>query len=83
MKPPVRVPLPAVVVTTTFATPAVAAGVVAVISVEVITLTLLAELPPMDTVLPAMKLVPLIVTAVPPEVGPELGEMLVTVGAAR
>ena len=44
------------------------------------TLTLEAAAPPKDTVAPAAKLVPVIVTAVPPVSGPEDGETPVTVG---
>jgi hypothetical protein len=39
-----------------------------------------AVLPPNRTVAPAWKFDPLTVTKVPPEVGPEAGEMLLTIG---
>jgi hypothetical protein len=44
--------------------------------------TLVAAAPPNVTVAPAAKLVPVIVTAVPPAVDPLFGDTLVTVGAA-
>jgi hypothetical protein len=43
--------------------------------------TLVAEVPPIVTEAFVWKLLPLIVTDVPPAVEPELGEMLLTVGA--
>jgi hypothetical protein len=54
---------------------------VAVICVALTTTTLVAAVPPNVTVAPAAKFVPVIVTAVPPAVGPVFGDMLVTVGA--
>ena len=45
------------------------------------TLTLVAAVPPKVTLAPAAKLVPVMVTAVPPLVEPELGETELTVGA--
>jgi len=68
------------VATTTSCAPAVPAGVVQVIEVDETTTTDVHELPPIVTVAPATKLVPVIVTEVPPAVVPEVGEMLVTVG---
>jgi hypothetical protein len=68
------------VATTTSFPPAVPDGVVQVIEVEETTTTDVHELPPMVTVAPVMKLVPVIVTEVPPAVEPEVGEILVTVG---
>jgi hypothetical protein len=53
---------------------------VQVIEVDETTTTDVHELPPMVTVAPDMKFVPVIVTDVPPAVVPEVGEMLVTVG---
>ena len=41
----------------------------------------MAALPPMVTVTPLTKFVPVMVTLVPPAVGPELGDIAVTVGA--
>ena len=70
-------------VTRTLTAPAACAGVVAVIVVPLRTATPLAGLPPRLTVAPAAKLVPVIVTAVPPEVRPALGVTLLTVGAVK
>ena len=71
-----------VFLTTTSAAPAACAGVTAVIEVLLTTFTDVAAAPPMVTVAPLEKLVPVIVTLVPPAVVPELGDMLLTVGAA-
>jgi hypothetical protein len=60
--------------------PAVPAGIVALIVVELVTLTPVAALPPMVTVAPVTKLVPVMVTLVPPVVEPEFGDITVTVG---
>src|SRR5436190_8433849 len=60
--------------------PAARAGAVAVIVVELTTVTPVAGVPPMLTVAPARKLVPVTVTPVPPLVDPEVGLTLVTVG---
>jgi hypothetical protein len=60
--------------------PAVPAGVVAVIKVLLVTVTPVAALPPKLTVAPVKKLVPVIVTAVPPAADPEFGETEATVG---
>src|SRR3989442_11244625 len=68
-------------VTVTLTAPAACAGVVAVIVVLLTTLTPVAALPPTLTVTPATKFAPVIVTAVPPAVGPEDGATLLTVGA--
>jgi hypothetical protein len=51
-----------------------------VIEVDETTTTDVHELPPMVTVAPDMKFVPVIVTDVPPAVVPEVGKILVTVG---
>jgi hypothetical protein len=67
-------------VTVTVVAPALPAGVVAVIVVLFTTTTFVAALLPNFTVVPAEKLVPVIVTAVPPEVDPLFGLTLVTVG---
>src|SRR5579862_7487870 len=48
--------------------------------VPLTTTTFVAAVAPNVTVAPAAKLVPVIVTEVPPAVGPLFGEMLVTVG---
>ena len=75
--------VPAAVVTKTLAVPAVPAGVVAVMVVELTTVTLVAATPPMVTAFgPVTKLAPVIVMVVPPVAGPVVGEILVTVGVA-
>src|SRR5437870_8195234 len=66
--------------TTMSATPAACAGVVALICVALTTLTPVAALPPTVTVAVASKLVPVMVIAVPPVVGPEVGLTAPTVG---
>src|SRR5438034_10133226 len=68
-------------VTVMFTAPAACAGVVAVIVALFTTLTPVAALPPKLTVAPATKLAPVIVTAVPPTIGPEEGATVLTVGA--
>jgi hypothetical protein len=73
---------PAGVVTTTLALPAAPAGVVDVIVVALTTLNVVAEAPAMVTPVAPMKPVPVMVTPVPPAVGPALGLIAVTVGAA-
>src|SRR6266567_3965987 len=72
---------PSGLVTVTLTVPNPWAGVVAVIVLLFTTFTLLAAEPPKLTVAPVMKLLPLIVTAVPPTVAPILGEIDVIVGA--
>jgi hypothetical protein len=69
-------------VTVTLAAPAAWAGIVAVIVVVLTTDTFVAALPSTLTVVPLemKKLVPVIVTAVPPAVGPDAGVTPVTVG---
>ena len=69
-----------VATTTSFATAVPDNGDVQVIEVDDTTTTDVHELPPIVTVVPEMKFVPVIVTEVPPAVVPEDGEMLVTVG---
>src|SRR5262249_19806235 len=75
-----KLPLCPPTVTTTVTAPAACAGVVAVIVVLFTTTTLVAAVPPNVTVAPAAKFVPVIVTAVPPAVGPLLGVRLLTNG---
>ena len=72
---------PPVSVTMTSSAPAAVAAVLAVISVSETTLTSLAAMP-IVTVEPLRKPLPLIFTAVPPELGPEVGVMLSTLGGA-
>ena len=67
-EPPTTTPA---TVTTTFFMPSVPAGINAVICVPV-TVGLVTGLPPMVTVAP-VKFVPVIVSGVPPEVGPDSG----------
>jgi hypothetical protein len=73
--------VPPGVVTRTLAVPAVPEGVVQVAEVAEATLTAVHAAPP--TVIPVapVKLVPVIVTGVPPAVEPDVGEIDVTVGA--
>ena len=66
----------------TFAGPAAFAGVVAWIGVALTTVTFVAGAVPNNTSAPARKFVPVIVTVVPPAVGPLLGIILVTVGVS-
>jgi len=68
-------------VTVTVTTPATCAGVVAVIRVLPLTVTAVAAVPPTPTVAPATKLVPLIVSTVPPLEDPLVGDTLEMVGA--
>jgi hypothetical protein len=55
--------------------------VTAVKLVLLVTDTFVAEVPPKVTFAPETKLVPAIVTDVPPVIGPEFGVTVVTVGA--
>ena len=57
-------------VTTTFTAPAACAGVIAVMVVALTTTTLVAAVPPNVTAVAPVKLVPVMVTLVPPAVGP-------------
>jgi hypothetical protein len=66
--------------TVTVARPAALGGVTAWICVALSTVTLVAEVLPNSNRAPARKFVPVIVTLVPPAVGPLFGEMLLTVG---
>ena len=75
------VAVPPAVVTATLLAPAVPAGVLAVIEVALTTTTLVAATPFTFTLVAPVKLVPVIVNAVPPEVVPEVGAMEVIVGA--
>ena len=73
---------PSRLVTTTVTAPALCAGVVSVIEVALTTITFVAATPPTVTVAPAVKSVPVSVTAVPPAAGPDAGLTVVTVGGA-
>lgn len=68
-------------VTVTVFEPAEVAAVVQVMVVAVVT-GLAQAVPPISTVAPEMKSLPVIVMAVPPAVGPEVGAMDVIVGPA-
>ena len=74
------VPEPPAVMATTSLAPAVPAGVVQLRLVAEVTVVEVQAAPPMVTVAPVTKLVPVMVTLVPPAVGPEVGLMAVTVG---
>ena len=73
--------MPPVVVMRTSTVP-VPAGAVAVICVALLTVKPLAAVPPKVTAVAPVKPEPLMVTVVPPVLGPVVGEMPVTVGAA-
>jgi len=73
--------VPPVVVTLMSTTP-VPAGDVAVIDVAELTVKPVAETAPNVTAVAPVKLVPVIVTVVPPVAGPCMGAIDVTVGAA-
>jgi hypothetical protein len=77
-----RVPVPLGVVTCMLEVAAECAGDIAVIEVALTTVKAEAVVPPNATDVAPVKLVPVIVTVVPPVVGPEFGLMLVTVGTA-
>ena len=74
--------VPLGVVTVTSTVPAVCAGEVAVIDVALFTVNDAAGVAPNCTAVAPVKPVPVIVTDVPPAVGPLVGLTLVTVGAA-
>ena len=79
----VAVAVPFGVVTATLFAPRVPAGVTAVTLVDETTTTLVAATPPTVTLVAPVKLVPLIVIAVPPAVEPEVGETEEIVGGAK
>ena len=70
-------------VTSTLAVPALPAGVVAVIEVELTTFTAVAAVPPIVTAVAPVRSVPVIVTDCPPASGPDDGLIAVAVGPAR
>ena len=80
MNAPLLLALPPAVVTATLCAPAVPVGVTAVMLVALTTTTLIAALPPTFTLVAPVKLVPVMVIEVPPNVVPELGLTLVIVG---
>ncbi|MEY9227942.1 hypothetical protein ABIF78_000265 [Bradyrhizobium japonicum] len=69
-------------VVTRISTVLVPAGDVAVIWVAELTVKPAAAVPPKVTAVAPVKLVPVMVTVVPPPPGPDVGEIEVTVGAA-
>ena len=73
--------VPPGVVISTLTVPAVRAGVVQVMVVELTTLTFVAAVPPKVTLVAPVRFVPVMVTLVPPEVLPLGGEMELTAGA--
>lgn len=74
--------MPPAVTTVISTIPALPAGEVAVIDVALLTVKLVALLAPNFTAVAPVKLVPVIVTDVPPVVGPAGGLTPVTVGSA-
>ncbi len=74
--------VPTGLVTVTSTVPAARGGETAVTSVELTTVKLVAAVVRKATEVAPVKLVPVIVTTVPPVMGPAVGEMDVTVGAA-
>ena len=79
---PVLEVVPYGVVTVTTTVPAEPAGEAAVIEVSEFTVKLAAAVPPKATAVAPLRLVPVIVTEVPPAGKPEAGEMAVTAGGA-
>jgi hypothetical protein len=83
VNPLARLPLsPLLLVTVTVTAPVLPAGVVAVMVVVLTTVTPVAAVDPNVTIAPLAKLVPVMVTALPPASGPPLGDTLLTVGGA-
>ena len=74
--------VPLAVVTLTAACPAVPAGEVAVMEVAELTVKEVAAVAPKLTTVAPVKLVPVMVTTVPPATGPVLGAIDVMVGPA-
>ena len=74
--------VPSELVMVTSAEPEARGGVTATSVVEFVRLTELAGSPPIVTDTPERKSAPLMVTAVPPAAGPEMGESLLTVRLA-
>ena len=74
--------VPPAVVTLTSTVPALPTGAVAVICVAELTVKPVAAVAPKVTAVAPLKFVPVMVTVVPPAVGPAVGEMLVMVGSA-
>ena len=76
--PAVAALAPPLFLTVTSTVPALAAGDTAVIDVELLTVKLLAAVPPKLTPVAPVSPVPVIVTVVPPAAGPWAGETAVT-----
>ena len=74
--------MPPAVVTVTFSVPADPLGAVAVICVALLTVNPLAAVVPKFTAVAPVKPVPVSITVVPPDVGPLVGAIEVTDGAA-
>ena len=74
--------VPPAVVTVTSTVPTLPAGEMAVMDIAELTVKLLAATEPNITDVAPLKLIPRMVTEVPPEVLPLVGEMELTVGAA-
>ena len=72
--------VPPAVVTVTSTVPALPAGAVAVICVALLTVKPLALVAPNFTAVAPVNPVPVMVTVVPPPVGPDAGDTLVMVG---
>jgi hypothetical protein len=81
VNPLARLPIWPLRVTVTVTAPTLPAGVVAVMVVLLTTTTFVADALPKVTVAPVAKFVPVIVTAVPPAVGPLLGDTPLTDGS--
>ena len=77
-----RLALPPSAVSDMVAAPAVPTGVTAVTVVEFTTTTFVAATPPIVTLDVPVRFAPVIVNAVPPDAGPELGFTVEIVGAA-
>ena len=82
MSAPEVAEVPLALVTVTSTVPGACAGAGAVIEVALLTVIGVDELAPNFTVEVGVKLVPVIVTEVPPAGAPEVGLIAVTVGAA-
>ncbi|KRB26617.1 hypothetical protein ASD94_14065 [Acidovorax sp. Root70] len=74
--------VPPTVVTRTSTVPALPAGAVAVICVAELTVKPVAAVAPKVTAVVPARFVPVTITDVPPVIGPAVGEIDVTVGAA-
>ena len=83
MKAADLVAVPPGLVTATSLVPAEPDGVVAVMVVALVMTTFVAATPPTVTVVAPVRLVPVMVMAVPPLADPLVGETDVMVGAAR